>query len=64
MIDIWRAYIRAVFTNINYANRQQRELNPFGFLVLNYSLSYVGTPNEPVSYMNTAKDVRSQKYSF
>ena len=64
IINIWRAYLRVAFTTINYANRQQREMNPFGFLVLNYSLSYVGTPDEPESYLNTALDARSQKYAY
>lgn len=64
IVNIWRAYLRVVFTNINYANRRQRELNPFGFLVLNYSLSYIGTPDEPESYLNTALDARSQRYEY
>lgn len=64
LINIWRAYLRVAFTTINYNNRRQRELNPFGFLVLNYSLSYVGTPDEPESYMNTAKDARNMRFSY
>lgn len=64
IINIWRAYLRVIFTTINYANRRQRELNPFGFLVMNYSLSYVGTPDEPESYLNTALDARSQRYAY
>ena len=64
IVNIWRAYMRVGFTAINYANRRQRELNPFGFLVLNYSLAYVGTPDEPMSYLNTAKDARGQKYAY
>ena len=64
IVNIWRAYLRVAFTTINYANRRQRELNPFGFLVLNYSLSYVGTPDEPESYLNTAKDIRAQRYAY
>ncbi|MBR6663333.1 MAG: hypothetical protein IKL33_00740 [Alphaproteobacteria bacterium] len=60
-VNIWRAYLRVAFTNINYANYRQRALNPYGFLVLNYSLSYLGTPEEPESYLNTAKDIRGQK---
>ncbi len=64
IVNIWRAYLRVAFTTINYANRRQREHNPFGFLVLNYSLSYVGTPDEPESYLNTAKDVRAQRYTY
>lgn len=63
-IDIWKAHIRTAFTKINYTNRKQRELNPFGFLVLNYSLSYVGTPDEPTSYLSAAKKIRSKKHSF
>ncbi|MBE6453104.1 MAG: hypothetical protein E7012_06425 [Alphaproteobacteria bacterium] len=57
-INIWRAYIRGIFTEINYANIYQRAYNPFGFLILNYSLSYVGTPDEPESYMSKAKEAR------
>lgn len=64
IVNIWRAYLRVVFTTIDYANREQREHNPFGFLVLNYSLSYIGTPDQPESYLNTAKDVRRQKYTY
>lgn len=61
-VNIWRAYLRVVFTNINFNNKEQRTLNPFGFLVLNYSLAYVGTPDEPASYLATAKDVRNQNF--
>ena len=64
IVNIWRAYLRVVFTTINFSNKDQRVYNPFGFLVLNYSLSYVGTPDEPESYLNTAKDIRNQKYAY
>ena len=64
IVNIWRAYIRTAFTDINYTNREQRTQNPFGFLVLNYSLSYVGTPDEPESYLNTAKEIRALKYEY
>lgn len=64
LINIWRAYMRIVFTNINFNNRDQRRFNPFGFMVLNYSLSYIGTPDEPQSYLNTARDVRNQNYAY
>lgn len=63
-INIWRAYLRTTFTTINYTNYRQRALNPYGFLILNYSLAYVGNPNEPESYLNTAKDVRNQVYPY
>ena len=38
--------------------------NPFGFMVLNYSLAYIGSPDEPVSYLNTAKEVRTKVYEY
>ena len=64
IVNIWRVYLRVVFTNINFSNKDQRVYNPFGFLVLNYSVSYVGTPEEPRSYLNTAKDLRNQIYNY
>ena len=64
VINIWRAYLRVVFTDINFYNKEQRVMNPFGFLVLNYSLSYMGTPDEPESYLNTAKEARNQIYAY
>ena len=39
VVNIWRAYLRFVFTDINFNNKELRMLNPFGFLVLNYSLA-------------------------
>ena len=64
IINIWRAYIRAVLAPIPYENKSLREKNPFGFLVTNYALSYVGTPGDPKSYLNTAKDVRREVYEY
>ncbi len=64
IINIWRAHIRAVLAPIPYENRSLREQNPFGFLVTNYALSYIGTPNNPQNYMNTAKEVRFEQYDY
>ena len=64
VINIWRAYLRAMMAPIPYENRSLREQNPFGFLITNYSLSYVGTPDNPQSYMNTAKDVGYEQYAY
>lgn len=64
VINIWRAYIRTAMSPISYENRSLRENNPFGFLVLNYALSYVGTPGDPKSYLNTAKEIRNEIYEY
>ena len=62
VVNIWRAYVRIVFTNINFPSREAMAYNPFGFLVINYSLAYVGTPDQPLNYLATAKEVREQRY--
>ncbi len=64
IVNVWRAYLRAMLAPIPYENRSLREKNPFGFLVTNYSMSYVGTPDDPESYLNTAKDVRAELYPY
>ena len=64
VINIWRAYIRTAMSPISYENRSLRENNPFGFLVLNYALSYVGTPGDQKSYLNTAKEIRNEIYEY
>lgn len=64
VVNIWRAYVRAAMYPIPYENRSLREQNPFGFLVTNYALSYIGTPEEPESYLSTAREVRSEQYAY
>lgn len=64
IVNVWRAYIRALMAPIPYENRSLREQNPFGFLVTNFSMSYVGTPDDPESYLNTAQDVRFEQYAY
>lgn len=57
VINIWRAYIRAKFAPIPMDNKSLKETNPFGFLVTNYAMSYVGTPDDPLGYMTEAKEL-------
>ena len=64
IVNIWRAYIRAAMAPIPYENKSLREQNPFGFLVRNYAISYVGTPGDPRGYLNTAKDIRNEIYEY
>ena len=64
IVSIWRAYLRVAFTSPKFKDKNQRMFNPFGFMVLNYSLAYIGSPDEPVSYLNTAKEVRTKVYEY
>ena len=62
IVNIWRASIRitfATFKNISPANALK---NPFGFLVTDYQLSYLGKPNVSESYMSQAKRISNKMF--
>ena len=61
---LWRVYMRVAFTNIRFNNKEQRVLNPFGFIMLNYSIAYAGNPNDITSYLETASEINKQSYNF
>ena len=54
-ITIWRATLRVSYGNINYPNRNFAMLNPFGFIVNNYSLAYHGKSSVSQHYIEAAK---------
>lgn len=56
-VNIWRAYLRVAFANIPFGNKGDRTLNPFGFLVTNYSLAYVGAPTNPKEFLKNMKSL-------
>ena len=60
IVNLWTAYIRAVFGVSNYENYQLRENNPNGFYIYNYSLSYLGAPNAK-DYLSKVKTSASGK---
>ena len=58
VVIVWRAYMRIDYNDIDLEKRDGLVENPFGFKITKYSLSYVGTPEKPVSYLETAKKIR------
>lgn len=45
-VDMWRAIMRIGYsTNLRYKRPEDRILNPFGFIVFSYTLSYQGDAN-------------------
>ncbi len=52
---IWRATMRIVFLRFPFPKKEDQIKNPFGFIVQNYSLSYVGTPESSAHYLERAK---------
>lgn len=61
VINIWNAHIRAAMMLVDYNNISLRYNNPHGFNVLEYSLSYVGTPINVEEYLiKNEKNLLSQ----
>ena len=54
-ISYWRATMRVMYANLNFANKEDRILNPYGFLVSSYSLAYHGSEGDTESYIDTAR---------
>jgi len=54
-ITIWRATLRVSYANINFPDRNFAMLNPFGFVVNNYSLAYHGKPTTSEHYIDEAQ---------
>ena len=58
---VWRATLRIGYFNIPFPTKDDAILNPFGFLVTEYSLSFHSNPNSNASYMETVKEITSNK---
>jgi len=55
VIAYWRATMRVIYANLKFKDRSKRMLNPYGFLVSSFSLSYHGAEGGVESYMETAR---------
>ncbi len=62
VVNIWRANMRIVFAETKKVSDNSALKNPFGFLVTDYKLSYLGQPNASESYMSQAKRITSQMF--
>lgn len=54
-VIMWRAYLRIVYVDVDEDSLEELHYNPYGFKVQNYSLAYVGKPNEAESYLSIAR---------
>lgn len=61
-ISIWRAVMRVGYTKVPFRNREDLSKNPFGFVVENYSLGYLGTPETSAHYLETAKEASEKVF--
>ena len=51
----WRATIRVAYAKINFPDKEDQVMNPYGFLVASYSLAYHGAEGDSESYIDTAR---------
>ena len=54
---IWRATLRIEYMTLPFKTKEDAMKNPFGFVVTNYSLGYVGTPETSAHYLQRAKEL-------
>ena len=54
-IVYWRATIRVAYAKLHFLDRDDRILNPYGFVVRSYSLAYHGAEGDKESYIDTAR---------
>ncbi len=62
IINVWRATLRITFATFKNISSTNALKNPFGFLVTEYHLSYLGKPNTSESYMSKAKRITSKMF--
>ncbi len=54
-IVYWRATIRVVYGKIEFPDKEDQVMNPYGFMVASYSLAYHGAEGDTESYIDTAR---------
>lgn len=54
-ITYWRATLRINYVKLNFPEKEDQVLNPYGFLVTSYSLAYHGAEGDAESYIDTAR---------
>lgn len=54
-IVYWRATIRVAYARLPFLDKEDKIMNPYGFVVQSYSLAYHGAEGDNESYMDTAR---------
>ena len=55
IIVYWRATIRVGYAKLAFLDKDDKILNPYGFVVQSYSLAYHGAEGDNESYIDTAR---------
>ncbi len=60
--NIWRATMRVGYVRLIFKKKEDAIVNPFGFMVNNFSLAYHGSSETSEHYLKTAKEITEQFY--
>jgi len=55
VVVYWRATIRVAYAKLNFSDKDDAIMNPYGFVVQSYSLAYHGAQGDNESYIDTAR---------
>ena len=58
--SIWRATLRIAYVDFNFQNNEDAIANPFGFLILSYSLAYHSSPYGAEDYLSTVRQAAEE----
>lgn len=58
--SIWRATLRIAYTDFPFKNREDAIANPFGFLVMSYSLAYHSSPFGAEHYLKAVRQAAEE----
>lgn len=60
IVSIWRATLRIAYVDFNFQNNEDAIANPFGFLILSYSLAYHSSPYGAEDYLSTVRQAAEE----
>ena len=61
-VNLWRAVMRLRFVRFPNRSHDDALKNPFGFLITNFSLSYLGAPNASQHYLEESKRITKELF--
>ena len=61
-VNLWRAVMRLRFVHFPNRSHDDALKNPFGFLITNFSLSYLGAPNASQHYLEESKRITKELF--
>ena len=62
VVGVWRATMRAQYGSVDKLSHDDYLKNPFGFMIVSYSLSYLGKDSESEHYLSESKRITKELF--